>query len=144
MVTIRAATQSDIPAIETLLLASRLPADEVKEHIANFFVTEDQEKLVGVGGLENCGEGIGLLRSLAVLDEYRKRGIARQLCEHLLAHARQSGISGLYLLTITAQGYFAKLGFAPVARDKAPEAIKNTRQFRETCPESAVLMVRPR
>lgn len=142
MVKIRSATTSDIPAIESLLLDSQLPSESVREHIANFFVAKDEGKLVGVGGFEDCGAGIGLLRSFAVLPEWRNRGIARQLHEHVVKRARRSGISGLYLLTTTAQGYFAKHGFASVARDEAPEAIRNTRQFRELCPDSAVLMFR--
>lgn len=142
MVTIRTATKSDIPAIESLLLASQLPADGVKESVANFFVAEDKGELAGVGGFENCEGDVGLLRSFAVLPEYRNRGIAKQLYERVIAHARQSGISGLYLLTTTAQGYFARFGFASIARARAPEAIRNTQQFRELCPDSAVLMFR--
>jgi amino-acid N-acetyltransferase len=140
MVTIRTATKSDIPAIDSLLLASQLPAGGAKESVANFFVAEDKGKLVGVGGLENCGGNVGLLRSFAVLPEYRNQGIAKQLYEQVIAHARQSGISNLYLLTTTAQDYFARFGFAAIARSKAPEAIRNTQQFRELCPDSAVLM----
>lgn len=142
MVDIRTATIADIQAIESLLLASQLPSEGVKEHIANFFVAEDGGKLAGVGGFENCGAGIGLLRSFAVLPEQRSRGIAKQLYEQAISHARDLGISGLYLLTTTAQGYFAKCGFASIARAKAPEAIRNTQQFRELCPDSAALMFR--
>lgn len=142
MAVIRTATISDIPAIESLLHASQLPAEGVKEHIANFFVAEEEGKLVGAGGLENCGEGIGLLRSFAVQAEYRNRGIAQQLYERVLAQASQSGISFMCLLTTNAHGYFAKLGFASIARANAPEAVRNTQQFRESCPESAVVMVR--
>jgi len=142
MVNIRTATISDIPAIESVLLASQLPSDGVKEHVANFLVAEDEGKLAGVGGFENCGAGVGLLRSFAVLPEQRNRGIAKQLYQQVITHARRSGISGLYLLTTTAQGYFAKLGFASIARARAPEAIRNTQQFRELCPDSAALMFR--
>lgn len=142
MVTIRIATKSDAPAIESLLLASQLPATGVKESVANFFVAEDKGKLAGVGGFEICSGNTGLLRSFAVLPEYRNMGIAKQLFEQVIAHARQSGISGLYLLTTTAQGYFTKLGFASIARARAPETIRNTQQFRKLCPDSAVLMFR--
>ena len=142
MVNIRTATISDIPAIESLLLVSQLPSEGVKEHVTNFFVAEEEGKLAGVGGFENCGAGAGLLRSFAVLPEQRHRGIARQLYEQVITHARHSGISALYLLTTTAQGYFARFGFASIARAKAPETIRKTEQFRELCPDSAVLMFR--
>lgn len=142
MLTIRTATSSDVPAIESLLLASQLMTDGMKESLANFFVAEDKGTLAGVGGLEDCGGKLGLLRSFAVLPAYRNRGIAKQLYEQVIAHARQSGITGLYLLTTTAQDYFARFGFAAMARASAPEAIRNTQQFRGLCPDSAVLMFR--
>lgn len=143
MTHIRPATQSDIAAIEGLLLASGLTTAGAGESLANFFVAEDDATLVGVGGLEACGEGIGLLRSFAVSPDYRSRGIAKRLCERLFDHARRSGLASLYLLTTTAQGYFARLGFTPLARSEAPAAIRDTRQFRSLCPDSAVLMHRP-
>ncbi len=38
-------------------------------------------------------------------------------------------ISVLYLLTNTAQDYFAKRGFTPMARDQAPAPIQQTSQY---------------
>lgn len=140
MATIRIANITDIPAIESLLRASQLITGVAKELIADFCVAEEQGKLVGVAGMENCGEGIGLLRSFAVQAEYRNRGIAKLLYKDLLAHARRLGVSHLYLLTTGAQEYFFKLGFVALRRAQAPEAIKSTQQFRMLCPDSAVLM----
>lgn len=143
MVIIRTATTSDISAIENLLLSSQLPSDGVNDYLSNFFVADHKGKLAGVGGFENCDSGIGLLRSFAVSPEQRNRGIAKQLFEQVIAHVRLSGITSLYLLTTSAQGYFARQGFSPILRTEAPKAIQNTQQFRELCPDSAVLMFRP-
>jgi amino-acid N-acetyltransferase len=142
MVKIQSAAASDIPGIENLLLASQLLTEGLRGHISNFFVAKDEGTLVGVAGFENCGEGVGLLRSFAVLPERRNQGIARKLYEQIATQASHSGVSALYLLTTTAQGYFSKLGFSAVERSRAPEAIRNTNQFRELCPDSAVLMFR--
>ena len=141
MVKIRAATRSDIPAIESLLSTSRLPPEGVLGHIDTFLVAEYKGAVTGVGGFENCGEGIGLLRSFAVSPAWRNQGVAKRLYEQLTRLARLTGVSRLYLLTVTAQTYFSKLGFARIERSRAPEVIQKTQQFSELCPDSSVLMV---
>ncbi len=142
MIMIRKVIADDIPIVETLLVSAQLPREGVADHYANFFVAEIDGKIVGAGGLENCGEGVGLLRSFVVLPDYRNQGIASKLYSEVLEHCRHLGVSALYLLTTTAQGYFAKLGFVPIARAKAPLPIQRTQQFSQLCPNSAALMYR--
>ncbi len=142
-VTFRIATTLDTQAIEALLSIARLPAGGINAKPGNISVATDDGALVGVAGFDDCGGNIALLRSVAVLPEYRNRGIATELCLRVIAQARQSGISALYLLTTTAQGYFAQLGFAAINRAETPDAIRETQQFRELCPDSAIIMYRP-
>ena len=132
----------DTQAIETLLRQAQLPTDGIERNPGNFIVATENAALVGAAGFEKCGKDSGLLRSVAVLPEYRKRGIARELYRRVALQARCSRISALYLLTTTAQGYFARLGFAETSRIDAPQAIKETRQFRVSCPASAIFMCR--
>jgi N-acetylglutamate synthase-like GNAT family acetyltransferase len=141
-VALRAAAPADRPAIERLLVDAGLPVEGVEESLAHFCVAEANGELVGVGGYEPGIEEVGLLRSLAVRPDCRRRGIARQLVERVVAQARRLGVTELYLLTTDAQGYFARLGFAAVERNAAPAAIRATTQFRELCPDSATLMFR--
>jgi C_GCAxxG_C_C family probable redox protein len=140
MVKIRKAVASDITAIKALLNAVQLHTEGMSEQGAEFLVAEEKGELVGVIGMENRGAGTGLLRSFTVRGDCRQRGIGRQLYERLCILARQCEISSIYLFTLDAQGYFAKLGFVPVVRAQAPQVIKDTQQFRELCPASAVLM----
>jgi N-acetylglutamate synthase-like GNAT family acetyltransferase len=44
------------------------------------------------------------------------------------------------VLTESAEGFFAGMGFAAVARDIVPDEIRSTRQYREQCPEAATVM----
>lgn len=141
-VAIDEATTADIPAIEALLRDTGMSCDGVAGQIDNFVVAREGGRLVGVAGLEPCGGGIAMLRSLAVPPSHRRRGIAERLCERLTARAHRAGITDLYLLTITARGYFERLGFIAVAREKAPAAVRASRQFRNICPASAQLMRR--
>lgn len=140
---IRKASISDLPSIRALLESSNLPADDVEVHLNHFYVAQDDGKIIGASGLEGCGDGAALLRSFAVTPEYRNLGIGKQLYQHVIEYAQELGISSLYLLTTTAQGYFSNLGFTLLPREKAPGSIQRTRQFSESCPSSAALMFKP-
>ena len=102
-------------------------------------VDERDTDILGAGGFERYGN-YGLLRSVVVVPAWRGRGLARRLTEHTVQYARELGIGSLYLLTMDADGFFAALGFRRVSRDEAPEEIQACRQYREQCPDSAVLM----
>ncbi|HEU4996004.1 MAG TPA: arsenic resistance N-acetyltransferase ArsN2 [Gemmatimonadaceae bacterium] len=139
---IRAATATDLPAIEDLLTSSDLPTAGVREALPGFLVAESDARIIGVVGLEHCG-GYGLLRSTAVAAEWRGRHVARQLVERIIAAAEAQGIRALYLLTTTAERYFPTFGFEVTSRDGAPAEIKATGEFREACPASATVMCLP-
>jgi len=95
--------------------------------------------LVGVVGVERFGDS-GLLRSLAVAPAYRGRDLGGNLVAVLESSARQSGVSDLYLLTLTAQEFFAKRGYHAIARKDVPPTIQASAEFMSLCPASAVCM----
>jgi len=138
---LRAATDADLPAIERLLVASQLPLDGVRESLKSFVVAESGGDLVGVAGLEGCREN-ALLRSVAVADGWRSRGVGRALVERVIGEAESRGVHALYLLTTTAERWFPSFGFRAIARDAAPADIRATAEFQGACPASATVMCR--
>jgi N-acetylglutamate synthase-like GNAT family acetyltransferase len=140
--TLRRATRSDETAVAALLTASALPLDGVHEALPCFVVAEDAGVIVGVAGIEACGTAgeHALLRSVAVAPAWRSRGLGRVLVTHAIADAEVRGVSALYLLTTTAEGYFPSFGFTVTARDAVPEDVRATREFRDACPASATAM----
>jgi amino-acid N-acetyltransferase len=138
---IRPALPDDMPAVEELLTKTDLPVKGVKDTIESFVVAESEGRVVGVGGVERCGD-FGLLRSVAVDPAVRGRGAGAAITEWLIADSEASGLSALYLLTTTAGNYFPSLGFHETPRESAPLAIKETAEFRDICPSSATLMRR--
>ena len=50
--------------------------------------------------------------------------------------------AGVYLLTTTADRYFAKLGFAAVDRAAVPAEIRASPEFASICPDDATVMYR--
>lgn len=136
------ATASALAEVARLLADSELPHSDVEQHFDDFVLARSGESVVGVAGIERHGR-VGLLRSVCVRRDFRRRGIAGRLCDLIESHARDIGIDELYLLTTTAEHFFAKRGFSPCARDLAPPSIRRTQEFRSLCPSSAVCMRRP-
>ena len=139
---IRPAAPDDLPAVERLLAASKLPLDGVREALPTFVVAQSGDDIVGVAGLEVCCDN-ALLRSVAVADAWRSRGLGRALVTRVIADAESRGLDALYLLTTTAERYFPSFGFRQIGRDEVPADVRETKEFRSACPASAVVMARP-
>jgi amino-acid N-acetyltransferase len=136
------AGMSDLPAVAGLLEASGLPSRDVSAAmLEHYLVARRGTALVGVIGLEPLGD-VGLLRSAAVAAAERGRGLGVALTRELERRARAVGIRRVFLLTTTAEAFFARLGYAPVPRDQAPPAIQGTTEYRELCAATAVVMAR--
>ena len=138
---IRPARRSDLDAVVELLAASKLPVEGVAESLDGFIVAETDGRLAGVAGLERCAEN-ALLRSVAVAEEWRGRGVGNALVTRLLSDAERDGIDRIFLLTTTAERWFPAFGFARITRDDVPTAVRETSEFRDICPSSAVVMAR--
>ena len=136
---LRPATAADEPVMAALLAAEGLPAAGFAESSTHFQVVDEAGDVVAAAGIECHGEA-ALLRSVVVAPEHRDRGLARRLTEGMVRHARALGHDSIYLLTMDADRYFAGLGFTPIERDQAPDSIRDSRQYREQCPDTAVLM----
>lgn len=140
--TIEAPSSKDELQIRKLLTLCELPQKDITpEGLHHFLVLKEKEKIIGVVGLEVFGP-FGLLRSLAVDPKYRSRGFAPRLIERMEAYAVSLNIEILYLLTMTAEGFFAKYGYQKVERKSAPPVIRGTTEFGSLCPISAVCMVK--
>ncbi len=132
----------DEAGIKALLAVCDLPYEDITPaHLEHFWVLRDGPRLAGTVGLE-LFEDVGLLRSLAVLEEYRGQGIGAQLAETAETYARARGVQALYLLTTTVPDFFARRGYQRTDRDAAPAPLQDTAEFQSLCPDSAVCMVK--
>ena len=138
----RAGGLPDLPAVVRLLQAAGLPTADLRGAPAfDLWVIEADAALIGAIGLKRF-EKSALLRSLVVVPEYRRHGLGRQLVEQLERVARMSGIDRLVLLTETAEGFFAGLGYSVTDRESVPAAVKGSAEFRTLCPVSAACMTK--
>jgi amino-acid N-acetyltransferase len=127
--------------VERVLTDAGLPLAGVADALATFVVASSGGAVVGVAGLEVCGE-YGLLRSVAVVPAWQHRGVARALTDWVIAGAEARRLRALYLLTTTAAEYFPRFGFVETTRAAVPAEIAATEEFRSACPASAIVMVR--
>jgi len=135
---IRPAIKSDLSAATALLDAAGLPvADLSFDKLA--LIANKNDIYQGIIGVETFGK-IALLRSLVVSPEARGTGIGPALVTALETICVADGIDELWLLTIDADAFFAKLGYTARDRSAAPDVIRQTEEFSGLCPGDAVLM----
>jgi N-acetylglutamate synthase-like GNAT family acetyltransferase len=131
----------DAPDLHAALEAAALPTTDLADGGRTFFRFEDHGRPVGYGGYELYGEH-ALLRSVLVLPTVRGKGFGKAVTEGVLAQAAKAGARQAYLLTTTAEPFFAHAGFAPIARAGAPSDILATKQATTIC-STAALLTRP-
>jgi len=120
---LRRATAGDAPAIRQIISAvniNPLGLDWQRFVIA----TDDQGRLVGCGQVKPHRDGSLELASIAVQPEWRGRGIARAIIEHLL-----QGYPGRLYLTCRAEldPLYRKFGFEPIQLAEMPPYFKRIR-----------------
>ena len=138
-VTIELAEKDNLSLLQGILEQNDLPTDDIYNNSIRFFVAKENDRILGLVGLE-VYKPFGLLRSLAVMDEFKNKQIGKKLVEYLITESKSEEIKELYLLTTTADKYFPKFGFIRIEREQVPDSIRQTEEFKNICPDSAVVM----
>jgi N-acetylglutamate synthase-like GNAT family acetyltransferase len=139
---IRSGSPPDLQALVRLLQAAGLPTEDLAGACAlDLWVIDAEGSLIGAIGLQRFGK-CALLRSLVIAQAHRRRRLGRQLVERLERDARAAGVDQLVLLTETAEGFFAGLGYSVADRQSVPDSIRGSAEFRTLCPLSAVCMTK--
>jgi amino-acid N-acetyltransferase len=111
----------------------------ISSSLKSFILAKSAKRIIGAVGVE-IYDGLGYLRRLVVQPEFRGKGIGGGLCSRAVAHAHLRNVNELFLLTTTAQRFFAKLGFQKVDRRFVPAPIKSSDDYRTLCPVTTVCM----
>jgi amino-acid N-acetyltransferase len=131
---------TELSQARALLEANGLPASDLGEGV-RLYGGFGAGGLIGLVGLEGHG-GAGLVRSLVVQPDHRRSGVGAELVSMIESVAAGLGMSRLYLLTTTAEAFFARRGYARVDRGSAPDDLRATAEFARLCPASAVCMAK--
>ena len=136
---IDAARDSDLLAVLALLERAGLTPDGLRDHVSTALVARNANSIVGSAALELYGNA-ALLRSVAVDETWRGRGVGQQLTRAALDLAREHGVDTVYLLTETATDFFPRFGFQPIARSAVTPAVQQSVEFTSACPASAAVL----
>ena len=130
---LRSAAATDVSRLTNFLENNSLTTVGVRECLENFLIAyDDRASWIGVAGYEMYGKS-ALLRSVAVDKGSRRLGVGRALVEQVLANVGKRGVRTVYLLTDTAEEYFARLGFERIDRRHVDEAVRASPEFGECC-----------
>jgi N-acetylglutamate synthase-like GNAT family acetyltransferase len=133
------ATENDLPTINNILASEGLPTSDIVLDIIHIYMFHEGDQLVGLTGLETF-KSYALLRSVAVTNEFKNKGLGKEIVYQTIMKAKKMGMEDLYLLTTSARGFFERFGFKVINREDAPSHIKSTKEFRELCDKTATCM----
>lgn len=97
---------------------------EIYDNLRDYclFCDEKQKTIIGTCAVHITWEDLAEIRSLAVKEEFTKRGIGRKLVEKCIAEARELGIQRVFVLTYKRE-FFEKMGFHLVDKSSLPHKI---------------------
>lgn len=136
---LRPTTIQDYSPVAKLLEKANLPVAGVEDNFENFLVLLDDDRIIGAVGLEVYGQK-ALLRSMVVAKAHQRKGHGKRLCETVLRNARDQQLVEIYLLTETAERFFAAQGFEAIDRELVDEGVRSAEEFRSLCPSTATCM----
>jgi amino-acid N-acetyltransferase len=116
---------------------------ELSEAIRDFTVVTAGRELLGCGALHFYSPTVAEIRSLAVHESAKTRGVGRKLVEALVAEANQYELAAVFAFTYVVE-FFNRVGFHQVERGALPlKAWKDCVRCPkfQACDEVAVLRV---
>ena len=133
---IRAARTSDVKGIRKLIdlyaPQRRILSKEtvtLYESVQEFVVAVDGEKIVGCGAMHVLWEDVAEVRTVAVAEELRGKGVGHQILLKLIERAEGVGVKRIFCLTFETE-FFGRHGFkeimgAPVEPEVYQELLRS-------------------
>ncbi len=129
MLNIRKASVDDVDAILKLVnyyaekeLLLRKSAFKVYTKLQNFYIAETEKKVVGCVSLVVLWEDLAEICSLAVDEEYLRKGIGKKLVNKCIEQAKLLKVTKIIALTYKDK-FFEKIGFHFVDKNIFPRKL---------------------
>lgn len=91
----------------------------IYETLQIFVVAEEAGQVVGCCALQVLWNDLAEIKSLAVDQNWSRRGIGRALVQACIDQARRLGLSRVFILTLEPD-FFERVGFTKIQRDTLP------------------------
>ena len=119
-VVVRAAKTSDVKGIRKLIDTyapqRRILSKEtvtLYESVQEFVVAADGDDVVGCGAMHVLWEDVAEVRTVAVSEALRGKGVGHQILEQLIDRARAVGVKKIFCLTFETK-FFGRHGFQEI------------------------------
>jgi amino-acid N-acetyltransferase len=126
---IRKAKVDDVKEIQRLIKQYSTRGDilprslsELYDHLRDFFVFIKNRRVVGISALHICWDDLAELRSLAVQEEIRNKGVGAKLVKACLEESKLLGAKRVFALTYQPE-FFERMGFKKVDKNVLPHKI---------------------
>ena len=96
--------------------------NELYENLRDFWVYEQNKKIIGCCALHISWDNLAEIKSLAILKHKQGRGLGKELVSACLAEASELGAKKIFVLTYKPN-YFKKFGFKRVRHSDLPHKI---------------------
>jgi amino-acid N-acetyltransferase len=120
MIDVRAAKTSDVKGIRKLIDTyapqRRILSKEtvtLYESVQEFIVAVDGYEVVGCGALHVLWEDVAEVRTVAVSEEMRGKGVGHRILEQLIDRAKTIGVKKIFCLTFETE-FFGRHGFEEI------------------------------
>ena len=117
MLVIRPARTSDVKAIRQLVDSYAAPGKMLTketvtlyEGVQEFTVAEEDGVIVGCGALHILWEDLAEVRTVAVSEELRGKGVGHQILDSIIERAQNIGVKRIFCLTFETK-FFGRHGF---------------------------------
>ncbi len=126
---VRYARLADAPAISAITaeyarqgIMLERSGENIVENIRNFFVAEYNGEVIGCCAIAFYTLKLAEIRSLAVFNRYKMRGIGRLLVEKAELVLREEGVEEVFVLTLSRE-FFCRLGYSEIKKEYFPQKI---------------------
>jgi len=161
MITITKATVDDAAKIKKLIdtyarkeIMLFRPIYAIYGNIRDYSVAKNRNKVIGCCALGIFGREykpggkqpvLAEIKSLAVAERYRGKGIGTKLVKFCIREAKKLGVEKLFALTIKENlDFFKRLGFKEIKKSRLPQKIWqeciNCPRFPSECNEIALIL----
>ena len=95
---------------------------ELYEALRDFYVVEEEGRLLGAAALHIVWEDLAEVRSVAVSEDAGRKGIGSQVVQACIDEARKLGLKRVFCLTYKPD-FFGKFGFRIVDKSELPHKV---------------------
>ena len=95
---------------------------QVYEYIRDYIVVEDEGKVIAMGALHLMWSDLAEVRTLAVAESYKRKGIGLNIVESLMKEAKDLGVKKVFALTYQPE-FFSACGFSVESKENMPQKV---------------------